>query len=177
VLALARKTQTRAELLRTVHPRAPTGRAGSARTTSASAPGLSTIDERAISSPENRREHGLAECRRRIVGGNANQLYTIGLNTKRVDQADLKSAPSTIVANRAIAQNYARDGFVFPLDVISVAEAGTVLADLEAAEAELAGLSRPVVAVFRSIDPQSTPGRRRRQRSWARPDGLERRPV
>lgn len=38
-----------------------------------------------------------------------------------------------------MAQNYARDGFVFPLDVISAAEAGAVLADLEAAEAELAG--------------------------------------
>ncbi len=37
-----------------------------------------------------------------------------------------------------IAETYARDGFVFPIDVMSAAEAGAVRADLEAGEAELA---------------------------------------
>ena len=38
-----------------------------------------------------------------------------------------------------IADTYARDGFVFPIDVVSEDEAKAVRADLEAAEAELAG--------------------------------------
>lgn len=38
-----------------------------------------------------------------------------------------------------IAEVYGRDGFVFPIDVISEAEARAIRADLEAAEAELAG--------------------------------------
>ena len=38
----------------------------------------------------------------------------------------------------ALAQAYARDGYYFPYDVTSEAEAAEVLADLEAAEAELA---------------------------------------
>ncbi len=37
-----------------------------------------------------------------------------------------------------IAQAYDRDGFVFPIDVVSAAEAHEIRADLEAAEAELA---------------------------------------
>ncbi|MCY4592123.1 MAG: phytanoyl-CoA dioxygenase family protein [Alphaproteobacteria bacterium] len=37
-----------------------------------------------------------------------------------------------------LANSYERDGFAFPLDVMSADEAGTVRADLEAAEAELA---------------------------------------
>ena len=36
------------------------------------------------------------------------------------------------------AETYRRDGFVFPIDVLSVAEAQAIRADLEAAEAELA---------------------------------------
>ena len=38
-----------------------------------------------------------------------------------------------------IAENYARDGFVFPLDVLTHVEAAALRSDLEAAEAELAG--------------------------------------
>ena len=38
----------------------------------------------------------------------------------------------------SIADVYERDGFVFPIDVVSPAEAEAVRADLEAAEAELA---------------------------------------
>ena len=37
-----------------------------------------------------------------------------------------------------LAETYRRDGFVFPIDVLSKAEAGSIRADLEAAEAELA---------------------------------------
>ena len=37
-----------------------------------------------------------------------------------------------------VAETYRRDGFVFPIDVLSVAEAQAIRADLEAAEAELA---------------------------------------
>ncbi len=42
------------------------------------------------------------------------------------------------LAAEPISETYARDGFVFPIDVVSEAEARSVLADLEAAEAELA---------------------------------------
>lgn len=42
------------------------------------------------------------------------------------------------LAAEPISETYARDGFVFPIDVVSEAEAHSVLADLEAAEAELA---------------------------------------
>ena len=38
-----------------------------------------------------------------------------------------------------LAETYRRDGFVFPIDVLSEAEARAIRADLEAAEAELAG--------------------------------------
>ena len=38
-----------------------------------------------------------------------------------------------------LAETYRRDGFVFPIDVLSEAEARSIRADLEAAEAELAG--------------------------------------
>jgi ectoine hydroxylase-related dioxygenase (phytanoyl-CoA dioxygenase family) len=43
------------------------------------------------------------------------------------------------IATAAIAATYERDGFVLPIDVISQAEAAELRADLEAAEAELAG--------------------------------------
>ena len=39
---------------------------------------------------------------------------------------------------RIVAQVYERDGFVFPIDVISADEAEAIRSDLEAAEAELA---------------------------------------
>ena len=37
-----------------------------------------------------------------------------------------------------LAETYRRDGFVFPIDVLSDAEARSIRAELEAAEAELA---------------------------------------
>ena len=43
------------------------------------------------------------------------------------------------VAEDSIVDTYHRDGFVFPIDVISAAEAAKIRADLEAAENELAG--------------------------------------
>lgn len=42
-------------------------------------------------------------------------------------------------ASEDIAEAYDRDGFVFPLDVVSEAEARELRGDYEAAEAELAG--------------------------------------
>jgi ectoine hydroxylase-related dioxygenase (phytanoyl-CoA dioxygenase family) len=42
------------------------------------------------------------------------------------------------ITEEPIAETYARDGFVFPIDVISEAEARAIRADLESAEAELA---------------------------------------
>ena len=39
---------------------------------------------------------------------------------------------------KGLAETYGRDGFVFPIDVLSDAEAQSIRADLEAAEAELA---------------------------------------
>ncbi len=44
----------------------------------------------------------------------------------------------TMTASK-IAFDYARDGFVFPLDIMTRAEAGALRADLEQGEAELAG--------------------------------------
>ena len=60
-----------------------------------------------------------------------------------------------------IADVFARDGFFFPYDVISEAEAAGLLADLEAAEAELADRSgapsfRCCAAIPRSCCPRST---------------------
>ncbi len=43
-----------------------------------------------------------------------------------------------VATSSSIAETYARDGFVFPIDVVSEAEAKAARADLEAAEAELA---------------------------------------
>jgi ectoine hydroxylase-related dioxygenase (phytanoyl-CoA dioxygenase family) len=43
-----------------------------------------------------------------------------------------------MVSAGSIAETYDRDGFVFPIDVVSEAEAKAVRADLEAAESELA---------------------------------------
>ena len=43
-----------------------------------------------------------------------------------------------VEASPQIAETYGRDGFVFPIDVVSEEEAKAVRADLEAAEAELA---------------------------------------
>jgi ectoine hydroxylase-related dioxygenase (phytanoyl-CoA dioxygenase family) len=42
------------------------------------------------------------------------------------------------VTKESIADTYARDGFVFPIDAVSEAEARAIRADLESAEAELA---------------------------------------
>jgi ectoine hydroxylase-related dioxygenase (phytanoyl-CoA dioxygenase family) len=42
------------------------------------------------------------------------------------------------IATADVAAAYARDGFVFPVDAVSAAEAQAIRADLEAAEAELA---------------------------------------
>ena len=39
---------------------------------------------------------------------------------------------------KGLAETYRRDGFVFPIDVLSDAEARSIRAELEAAEAELA---------------------------------------
>ena len=39
----------------------------------------------------------------------------------------------------SLPETYARDGFVFPLDVVGEAAIGAIRADLEAAEAECAG--------------------------------------
>lgn len=43
------------------------------------------------------------------------------------------------VVTSTIATAYAKDGYFFPYDVISETEAAELLADLEAAEAEVAG--------------------------------------
>ena len=50
----------------------------------------------------------------------------------------LANAEETTTAANAKVSNYARDGFVFPIDVVSTQDARTILNDLETAEAELA---------------------------------------
>ena len=55
-----------------------------------------------------------------------------------------------------IATAYARDGFFFPYDVISESEAAELLADLEAAEAEVAG-DRAKLSMLRSFPAQLLP--------------------
>ena len=56
-----------------------------------------------------------------------------------------------------IANDYAKDGFYFPYDVTSEAEAAEILAELEAAEAELAG-DRVRLSHLRSYPSQLLPG-------------------
>ena len=55
-----------------------------------------------------------------------------------------------------IATAYAKDGYVFPYDVIGEAEAAELLADLEAAEAEVAG-DRAKLSMVRSFPAQLLP--------------------
>ena len=55
-----------------------------------------------------------------------------------------------------IAADYAKDGYYFPYDVTSEAEAAEILADLEAAEAELAG-DRARLSHLRSYPSQLLP--------------------
>jgi len=55
-----------------------------------------------------------------------------------------------------IASAYAKDGYFFPYDVTSEAEAAELLADLEAAEAELAG-DRAKLSMLRSYPAQLLP--------------------
>jgi len=50
----------------------------------------------------------------------------------------LAQSQSTAAAHLAYAENYTRDGFVVPIDVISTVEAGKLREELESAEAELA---------------------------------------
>jgi ectoine hydroxylase-related dioxygenase (phytanoyl-CoA dioxygenase family) len=66
---------------------------------------------------------------------------------------DVLSAP---VDGSAMASAYGRDGYVFPYDVTSEAEAAELLADLEAAEAELAA-DRTRLSMLRSYPAQLLP--------------------
>ena len=56
----------------------------------------------------------------------------------------------------SIAERYARDGFFFPIDVVSEAEARAIRADLEAAEAELAD-DQEKLALLRSYPDRLLP--------------------
>jgi hypothetical protein len=60
------------------------------------------------------------------------------------------------VSMSMLAGNYARDGFFFPYDVISESEAAALLADLQAAEAEVAA-DRPRLSTLRSYPSQLLP--------------------
>src|SRR5919106_505586 len=60
------------------------------------------------------------------------------------------------VMTSTIATAYARDGYFFPYDVISETEAAELLADLQAAEAELAG-DRARLSHLRSYPAQLLP--------------------
>ena len=60
------------------------------------------------------------------------------------------------VSASPIATAYAKDGYFFPYDVISEIEAAELLADLEAAEAEVAG-DRPRLSMLRSYPSQLLP--------------------
>ena len=60
------------------------------------------------------------------------------------------------VAPSAIAAAYERDGFFFPYDVVSEAEAAALLADLEAGEAELAD-NREDLSLLRSYPARLLP--------------------
>src|SRR5215217_7660132 len=55
-----------------------------------------------------------------------------------------------------IATAYAKDGYFFPYDVITETEAAELLADLEAAEAEVAG-DRARLSMLRSYPSQLLP--------------------
>ena len=61
-----------------------------------------------------------------------------------------------IPTSDGIGDVYARDGFVFPIDVVSAGEAEQVRADLEAAEAELANDARRL-AVLRAYPDRVLP--------------------
>jgi ectoine hydroxylase-related dioxygenase (phytanoyl-CoA dioxygenase family) len=60
------------------------------------------------------------------------------------------------IATDSIAETYARDGFVFPVDVVSEAEARAIRADLEKAEAETAG-DRDRLSLVRSYPDRLIP--------------------
>src|SRR5688572_11325911 len=66
---------------------------------------------------------------------------------------DVLSSP---VAASPLASAYARDGYFFPYDVTSEADAAALLADLEAAEAEIAG-DRARLSMLRSYPSQLLP--------------------
>ena len=55
-----------------------------------------------------------------------------------------------------IAENYARDGFVFPIDVVSATQAQSIFTDLETAEAQLAD-DPPRLALLRSYPDRLLP--------------------
>ena len=59
-------------------------------------------------------------------------------------------------ATASIAETYERDGFVFPVDVVSATEAGAIRADLERAEAETAG-DRDRLSIVRSYPDRLIP--------------------
>jgi len=64
--------------------------------------------------------------------------------------------PRTAAAASGIAAAYARDGYYFPHDVTNEAEAAELLADLEAAEAEV-GHDRARLSTLRSYPSQLLP--------------------
>jgi hypothetical protein len=66
---------------------------------------------------------------------------------------DLSHAPA---ATSAIAAAYDKDGYRFPCDITSAAEAAALVADLEAAEAEVAG-DRARLSLLRSYPSQLLP--------------------
>lgn len=83
-----------------------------------------------------------------------------------------------------IAEIYDRDGFVFPIDVVSAAEAEAVRADLEAAEKELKDDPKRLAVLraypdrvlpsFDKLISESQSHRCGFASAWAGPDGLER---
>ena len=68
----------------------------------------------------------------------------------------MNDAPPSPAAASKIAAAYAKDGYFFPYDVTSEAEAAELLADLEAAEAEVAG-DRVRLSQLRSYPSQLLP--------------------
>ncbi len=66
---------------------------------------------------------------------------------------DMRRSPAMATT---LASAYAKDGYLFPYDVISEAEAAELLADLEAAEAEVAG-DRAKLSMLRSFPAQLLP--------------------
>src|SRR6185295_1028965 len=79
--------------------------------------------------------------------------YSFELLLRRPFMNDVLRSPVTL---STIATAYAKDGYFFPYDVISETETAELLADLEAAEAEVAG-DRARLSMLRSYPAQLLP--------------------